>query len=575
MESRYLKRRGRRWYFQIAVPAEAQKHIGKKVLVEALHTDDLREAQQLRWARLAAAHARFDAAGAAASLSDGVIEREAQATLSRLLLEAEMAASRGEPLHWPAPEAAASGVWPEGTTEGEGLAFAAETFADAMATRRYDLVEVEAAAVVISLDLDQDPDDKALSKLCQSQLAAHHAAIRARIAALQGAPYDARAMLSETLQGMDGGGPGGASARPPEGRVAATTGNGAGELTISAATSACLAAHGIGARSTGRGEATDATVWSAATHRQYSTTLRLFADCMFDRALNDVTGGDTAFFIDAVSRLDPQWHRAPGALGLSFEALVHNHTRAPGLSRKTIDRHVAAGSALFTWAVATHNYSGSNPFDGLYGAAGGTPTQPTAELSGGEIRALIDAAGENTAGAPDSLATALRWAVHLALFGGLRQREICQLRPQDVVETDGVWAVYAGAAPRRRGRLVPLHPHVLAGGFLDHWGKVTQQGAALLFPGLTDHRPGQGAARLSRALAQLNRSARLQRTAGFRALRASARGALWRAGVTDRTVAMLLEHQRAPRRRNEAPPATADLAAAIAGMDFGTAHSAI
>ncbi len=583
MESRYLKRRGRRWYFQIAVPADVQKHIGKKVLVEALNTDDLRTAQQLRWARLAAAHARFAAACVESGLSDAVIEREAQATLSRLLLEAEMAVSRGDPLHWPAPEAAADGTWPEGTTEGEGLAFAAETFADAMTTRRYDLVEVEAAAVVISLNLDQDPDDSALSKLCQSQLAAHHEAIRARIATLQGAPYDARTRLSEALREIHGAGPAGTTGRPWQGRDrvgptsdAAEHGNG---LTISAAAAACLAAHSITAKHTGRAGAVDTKLWSAATYRQYNTTLRLFADCMFDRLLSGVTQADAAVFIDAVGRLDPGWHRAPGALGMNFDSLVRHHTRPPGLSRKTIDRHVSAGSALFGWAIATQNFTGRNPFDGLYGAAGGTPTQPIAALTETDIAALIgavagDAGAEDAAGVPESLTAALRWAIHLALFGGLRQREICQLRPQDVVECDGVWAVYAGAGPRRRGRLVPLHQRLLDGGFLAHWGKVTQQGAALLFPALTDRRPGQGAARLSRALAQLNHSASLRRAAGFRALRASTRNALSNAGVADGVAAALLGHRRPARRRIEALPAIADLAAAIDRIDFGAPQRA-
>lgn len=557
MDTRYLKRRGQRWYFQLAVPHALHATIGRKVIVEALNTSTLAEAQQLRWKRLATAHSAFEAASQPAAVTPAAIEREAQATLSRLLREADAAGSRGEPLQWAAPDAAAHGNWPDGITEGEGLTFALETFAEAMRTRNYALVEVEAAAVVISLNLGRDPHDDELDALCQSQLAAHYEAIKARLARLRGQDYLPSEPLAQALKKIHGGGALGTAGRPFDRTVVQSqTGDGIETETprLSEAAAACVAAH---ARA---GDDERIGGWSAQTCRQYAGIYDLLARFKADAPLATVTAQDAATFIDGIAGLNPYWRRAPGADELAFGDLVTRHSKPPGLSRKTVDRYVAAGFALFAWAAEADHFHGQNPFAGLAGSTGLVAEQPGRPFNDVELADLMTApVFQRPPAAVDSMDAALVWSVFLALFGGLRLEEICRLRPGDIRLEDGAWLIDAGGRPRRRGRPVPMHDALVAMGFLDHVRQVERLGADYVLPAVAA--PAEnGAARLTRAFVALRRRQGLvaANRQGYRTLRATARAALVRARVGEAIIAHLLGDGR--RRRG---PSMSDLAAGI------------
>ena len=563
MDTRYLKRRGQRWYFQVAVPKDLQPVVGRRVIVEALNTSALAAAQQLRWKRLAAAHAAFEAAGQPTELTPATVAREAQATLSRLLREAEAAAGRGEPLQWAAPDAAAGGRWPDGITEGEGLTFALETFAEAIKTRNYGLVEVEAAAVVISLDLGRHPEDAELDAVCQSQLVAHYEAIKARLAHLRGQDYTPAEPLARTLRQIHGGATLGTTGRRfDRGAFAASAKTVVGDTgmpRVSEAAAACLAAHTReqdGDRRT-RG-------WSAQTRRQYAGVYDLLAGCLGDAPLATVTDRDATRFIDAIAGLDPRWRRAPGADGLAFDELVGRHSAPPGLSRKTVDRYVAAGQALFNWARAAGHFDGDNPFNALAGRAGRPAAHPALPYTAVQLNNLFGApVFRRRPAAVDSTEAALVWGVLLALFGGLRLDEISRLKPDDVRQSDGIWVIDVGRRPRKRGRLVPVHQTLLDLGWLDQVGQAARLGAGALLPAAAGD---VGPARLVRALTQVRRHQGLASAngarQGFRALRATARAALVRAGTDGAVVAHLLGD------RQRRAPAVQTLAAGIDDLDY-------
>ncbi len=64
----------------------------------------------------------------------------------------------------------------------------------------------------------------------------------------------------------------------------------------------------------------------------------------------------------------------------------------------------------------------------------------------------------------------LRWIPLLCAYSGARLGEICHLREQDVREVDGIPTIsftLSGPLKNRRSmRTIPLHPIVLAAGFL-------------------------------------------------------------------------------------------------------------
>ena len=68
-------------------------------------------------------------------------------------------------------------------------------------------------------------------------------------------------------------------------------------------------------------------------------------------------------------------------------------------------------------------------------------------------------------------ASARRWVPWLCAYTGARVGEITQLRAEDVFQQDGVDAIRitpdAGTVKTRSTRVVPLHEHLLAQGFLN------------------------------------------------------------------------------------------------------------
>lgn len=77
---------------------------------------------------------------------------------------------------------------------------------------------------------------------------------------------------------------------------------------------------------------------------------------------------------------------------------------------------------------------------------------------------------------------AQRWIPWLCAYTGGRVNEFSQLRGQDVIEVEGVWAVRitpeAGTVKAKEARVVPLHHHLIEQGFLK---MVEEQGPGPLF----------------------------------------------------------------------------------------------
>ena len=80
------------------------------------------------------------------------------------------------------------------------------------------------------------------------------------------------------------------------------------------------------------------------------------------------------------------------------------------------------------------------------------------------------------------LDAAKRWLPWLCAYSGARAGEVAQLRGQDIMERDSVWAMRftpeAGTIKNRKPRTVPLHSHLIEQGFLDF---VKSRGRGPLF----------------------------------------------------------------------------------------------
>ena len=130
----------------------------------------------------------------------------------------------------------------------------------------------------------------------------------------------------------------------------------------------------------------------------------------------------------------------------------------------------AAGKRVFGWAVDQKLIS-HNPFDGVrIPVPRKSSNRDTKAFAGEEVRIILRAASAvMKPRLPREAAT--RWLPWIRAYTGARPGEITQLRGADVVEQEGIHAIYitpeAGSTKTGRARRVPLHEQIVAQGFLE------------------------------------------------------------------------------------------------------------
>jgi integrase len=134
------------------------------------------------------------------------------------------------------------------------------------------------------------------------------------------------------------------------------------------------------------------------------------------------------------------------------------------------DVWVVAARTVFAWAVE-RKHAKQNPFKTV------SVSVPRKQVSrahkafnADEVKIILRAALAITDTAKARAATR-RWVPWLCAYTGARVGEITQLRGLDVTEQEGVPVINitpeAGTVKTGRGRMVPLHAHLIDQGFLD------------------------------------------------------------------------------------------------------------
>jgi integrase len=147
------------------------------------------------------------------------------------------------------------------------------------------------------------------------------------------------------------------------------------------------------------------------------------------------------------------------------DKLITNERSAATVS----DVWVVAARTVWAWALK-RKYVAQNPFKTVRVTV---PRKMRARghkaFNPNEVKIVLGAALAIT-NTSKANAAARRWVPWLCAYTGARVGEITQLRGVDVREEDGVWAIHitpdAGTVKTREGRVVPLHEHLIAQGFL-------------------------------------------------------------------------------------------------------------
>ncbi|MEQ4573687.1 MAG: site-specific integrase [Gammaproteobacteria bacterium] len=172
-------------------------------------------------------------------------------------------------------------------------------------------------------------------------------------------------------------------------------------------------------------------------------------------------------------------------------ARFYQHLRDGGMATPTIHNkqsYLGGKGGLFDWAMASGYYpAGDNP------AAGHVRFTAKEKRQRKKLGfKAFDAAQVRTLYSPEHfprLSPGARWAALLGLYTGARAGEVGQLLTTDVFDADGVPAIRISDEGEHQrvktdasNRIVPVHPDLLALGFLDYVDSLRSRGDVRIFP---------------------------------------------------------------------------------------------
>ena len=292
------------------------------------------------------------------------------------------------------------------------------------------------------------------------------------------------------------------------------------------------------------------------TRGQYEAVYRLFTQFADDPPLAAVDRAMASEFLDAVGKLHPHWGKSPQTKDLTWHELQTRYGNGDAqITNRTLNRHASALSCVFKWADKRGHFDGRNPFQGQSRKkADGTgwrayTIKELKTLFAGPLFGDVPT-NERISPGQHSIETALYWAMLIALFSGMRQGEICQLRTDDMQRRGNVWVFTvtgdgAGQSLKTNAaaRIVPIHSALIRCGLTNYLRALP---SGQLFPAL---KPGGPDGKLNWYLTK--RFTAYRRECGidgprlaFHSFRKNAAQALKNARTTPAEIAELIGHER-------------------------------
>jgi integrase len=236
-----------------------------------------------------------------------------------------------------------------------------------------------------------------------------------------------------------------------------------------------------------------------AMSKKHQTVLPLLVTSIGDKPVNQIKQADLNQFFDLISKLPPRWSdicRKRRITPLQLAALGEGE-----LAPKTFEDTYKASVRLFLKAARRdwqdQGFPAHLSVEGIaYSGAVGEGKNKQRAFRPDELRTLFTALREGGYKAHHDSAHQY-WLPRIGLFTGARVNEICQLNPEaDILQEQGsgIWhfcftedsegdeRVKKSIKNNRSVRRVPLHPDLIADGFLGYVKEQRNRGAKLLFP---------------------------------------------------------------------------------------------
>jgi integrase len=412
-DTRYLKRRGQTWFFQMGVPRPLRAKLGKPVIVEALHTQSLAEAQRLRWARVEHWQGVWERTRTGAPLSLADIDKAASKAYHAMLNT--MATIE-------APASLIENVekvyinFALGVRQSTRLNLpdCIESITD------FKCVQGDMEAACKDVGVTLEPMTETYNLLGQALFRAHLAAFKDRLRAFEG-KLPEKPVTFLGARGID------MLQAQPQAKAVAKVSRGHG-ITFSEASARFLADR----------QRDPAAAMSEGARLQYETVFRLFGQFVDDAPLDSIDRKTAAEFLETISHLDPHYGQHHGVKDIPLADLP----RGTGLSNRTLNKYAMMLSAVFKWADRTGRYEGRNPFAGQ----GGRKVEVQ-----GWLPFTLDELNRLFADPPETI----KWISLIGLYSGMRLNEICtaELGHEAGIPFFNVREGKTAAATRR----VPVH----------------------------------------------------------------------------------------------------------------------
>jgi integrase len=240
-------------------------------------------------------------------------------------------------------------------------------------------------------------------------------------------------------------------------------------------------------------------VWEQQTAMQARKTYALFAEYFGDRPLAHFTRRDAARFKELLEDLPANYGKAAEYRGLTAEQVVERSksSNVQRLSPRTVQRHFAALASLWSSAIE-HGRADTNVFADWKFAASKRARDQRQMWEKDELKALFASPVWTGCQSPHRRSkpgsVILRdekfWLPLIAVFSGMRQEEICQLRLADVRQVEDIWVfdlnTRSGQQLKNANaiRQVPIHGELIRLGLLAYANEQRDADKELLFPNL-------------------------------------------------------------------------------------------
>ncbi|WP_194286418.1 site-specific integrase [Rhodocyclus gracilis] len=238
---------------------------------------------------------------------------------------------------------------------------------------------------------------------------------------------------------------------------------------------------------------------SAPMFKKYRPTLELFLEYMTDRPGHAIKQREIDDFFTFLCRLPPHWKKEQRQ-GLTVREMATREWPKLMHRNTILKTYKAAFRPFLAWCQRKY-HDETPPFpqglttDGIKYSGTRTETERKQRaLTHIELQRLFNGP-EFAAFAADPSQEHRYWLPLIGLYTGARVNEVCQLNPQcDIREQDGIWCFHFTEDTETDERVdksvknasshrhVPIHPRLLALGFVDYAKRMRAAGHVLLFP---------------------------------------------------------------------------------------------